>query len=92
MYQINETADLFYIGESPGGSLAHIEFSIVGQLLTIFHTQVSDALKGQGAGQQLVQYVVEYARRNHLQVNLLCSYASSQFAKHPEYQDVLAIK
>jgi uncharacterized protein len=89
MDPIKETVDLFYIGESPEASLAWIEFGILGNVLTIFHTEVTDALKGQGVGQQLVQHVVAYARNNHLKVYPDCTYASGQFKKHPEYQDVL---
>jgi uncharacterized protein len=92
MHPIKEAVDLFYIGESPEASLACIEFGILGNVLTIFHTGVSEALKGQGVGQQLVQYVVEYARKNHLKVYPDCTYASGQFKKHPEYQDVLAAR
>jgi len=90
MHAINEAPNLFYIGDSPDDCLAHIEYKIQGNILTIFHTIVSDTLKGQGIGQQLVSYAVDFARKNGYTVNPVCPYASSQFARNPGYGDILS--
>jgi len=57
--------------------------------MIIEHTEVSEALKGQGAGAQLVHEAVEYARANNIKIIPLCPFANSVFKKKPEYADVL---
>ncbi|MBT2293540.1 N-acetyltransferase [Paenibacillus albidus] len=58
--------------------------------LVIDHTRVSEELRGQGAGEELVRAVVDKAREEGLKIVPLCSYAAHQFNKHAEYQDVLS--
>jgi len=88
---IKETDHQFYIGESPDNVSAQIEYSINGNVLTILSTDVSASLQGQGIGQQLVTYAVEFARKNHLKIIPICPYAKKQFEKHPEFNDVKEI-
>jgi uncharacterized protein len=57
--------------------------------IIIDHTDVSDALRGKGAGKQLVQAAVEYARANQLKILPLCPFAKSVFDKTPDFSDVL---
>ena len=57
--------------------------------MIIDHTEVSDELKGQGVGYQLVHTAVEYARTHHLKIIPLCPFANSVFKKKPEFADVL---
>ena len=60
--------------------------------MIIEHTEVSEELKGQGAGAQLVKEAVEYARSNNIKIIPLCPFANSVFKKKPEYADVLVNK
>lgn len=88
-HQIDESKGMFYIEEN-GHRLAEMTYSKSGTShLVIDHTGVSAALKGQGAGKQLVQAAVEYARAEHLKILPLCSFARGVFEKTPEYTDVL---
>jgi uncharacterized protein len=89
MLEIKTGTHQFYVGDSPENNLAHIEYMMNGYILTILHIDVSDQLQGQGVGQQLVRYVVDFAREKQLQIKPFCSYAHNQFLKHPEYSDVL---
>lgn len=57
--------------------------------IIIDHTEVSEALKGKGAGKQLVTAAVEYARQNGIKIIPLCPFARSVFEKVREYHDVL---
>ena len=57
--------------------------------MIIEHTEVSEALEGQGAGGQLVHEAVKYARANNIKIIPLCPFANSVFKKKPEYEDVL---
>lgn len=71
--------------------LAEMTYSKAGDsLIIIDHTEVSDALRGKGAGKQLVNAAVEYARANHLKILPLCPFAKAVFDKVPEFSDVLS--
>jgi uncharacterized protein len=59
--------------------------------MIIEHTEVSDELKGQNVGYQLVHTAVEYARTHHIKIIPLCPFANSVFKKKPEFADVLYV-
>ena len=80
---------LFYI-EVEGEKLAEMTYSKAGNsLIIIDHTEVSEKLKGQGAGKQLVQAAVSYAREHNIKILPLCPFAKAIFDKTPDYSDVL---
>jgi len=56
----------------------------------IDHTEVSDALRGTGAGKKLVTEAVEYAHMYNLKILPLCPFAKSVFEKTTEFEDVLS--
>lgn len=58
--------------------------------MIIEHTEVSDELRGQNAGYQLVHAAVDYARANNIKIIPLCPFANSVFKKKPEFADVLS--
>jgi uncharacterized protein len=79
----------FFIEEN-GKHLAEMTFSKAGDTrIIIDHTEVSDALRGKGAGKQLVSAAVDYARKNKIKILPLCPFAKSVFDKVKEFQDVL---
>lgn len=57
--------------------------------MIIEHTDVSEELKGQNVGYQLVKTAVEYARAHNIKIIPLCPFANSVFRKKPEFGDVL---
>lgn len=58
--------------------------------MIIEHTDVSDELRGQNVGFQLVHTAVEYAREHGIKIIPLCPFANSVFKKKPEFADVLS--
>ncbi|MDF2678779.1 MAG: acetyltransferase [Bacillota bacterium] len=90
MEVIKRDNNRFYIGENIENVLAEITFVPTGtDKITIDHTYVSDSLKGQGIGQQLVKTVADYARQEDKKIIPLCSYAKRVMTKDEEYRDVL---
>jgi predicted GNAT family acetyltransferase len=80
----------FYL-ERDGQRLAEMTYSVAGETrIIIDHTEVSDALRGTGAGGKLVLAAVEWARAQNKKIIPLCPYAKSVFDKTPGYKDVLA--
>lgn len=88
MYEIKEAHNLFYVGTSPETKVAFIGYAIEDRILTIWHTEVAVALQGQGIAGKLVDYTVEYVRKNNLLINPVCSYTDARFAKNQAYDDV----
>jgi len=71
--------------------LAGMTYSKAGDnLIIIDHTEVSDALRGKGAGKQLVSVAVNYARKKKIKILPLCPFTKTIFEKTPEFSDVLS--
>jgi uncharacterized protein len=88
-FEQKATKGSFFIEEN-GQRLGEMTFSRAGDdVLIIDHTEVSEALKGKGAGKQMVAAAVDYARKNKIKILPLCPFAKSVFDKVKEYQDVL---
>jgi predicted GNAT family acetyltransferase len=88
-FEQKATKGAFFIEEN-GQRLGEMTFSRAGDdVLIIDHTEVSEALKGKGAGKQMVAAAVDYARKNKIKILPLCPFAKSVFDKVKEYQDVL---
>ncbi|KRF42346.1 acetyltransferase [Paenibacillus sp. Soil787] len=87
--EINKAANSFYVGEQDKRD-AELHYVPSGnEIIIVDHTFVSDHLRGQGVGQELVRRVVEFARKERLKIMPLCPFAKSQFDQHKEYDDVL---
>ena len=59
-------------------------------VLTLDHTYVSGALRGQGMARRLVQGAVEWARETNAKIIPSCSYARRTIEREPAWRDVLA--
>jgi predicted GNAT family acetyltransferase len=71
--------------------LAEMTYSKAGEnRIIIDHTEVSDRLRGTGAGKQLVAAAVDYAREHKIKILPLCPFAKSVFDRTPAFQDVLS--
>ena len=72
------------------GNEAEMTYSRAGEkLMIIDHTEVPVVLRGRKVGERLVRQAVEDARRDKFVIMPLCPFAKAQFARHPEWQDVL---
>jgi predicted GNAT family acetyltransferase len=57
--------------------------------MTIWHTEVAEALRGKGLGLELVTRAFQYAKDNALKVDLVCPLANHLVEKHPELRALL---
>jgi predicted GNAT family acetyltransferase len=73
--------------ETPAGT-AYSGYSLVGELLTIKHTEVPQELEGQGIGSRLARGVLEHARTRGLKVVARCPFVSGYMERHPEFDDL----
>jgi uncharacterized protein len=87
--KLNDAKRGGFVLEENGERLAEMGVGIQEENLIVYHTEVSDKLKGQGIGAKLITEMVAYARGNNLKVVPLCPYVHAQFKRHPEqYQDI----
>ena len=88
--KINDNGKGSFFIDEEGDRLAEMVIGVSGNNLTVYHTEVSDKLKGQGIASKLLETMVDYARKHSLKVIALCPYVIVQFKRHPElYSDVL---
>ena len=72
------------------GQLAYLDYRRDADVLTLVHTEVPEALAGQGVGSRLAREALEYARREKLKVLAACSFVAGYVERHPEYCSLLA--
>jgi predicted GNAT family acetyltransferase len=78
-----------FVIEEGGERIAEMALGLSDKNLTVYHTEVSDKLKGQGVASKLLSTMVEYAREHKLKVIALCPYVRAQFERHPDqYSDI----
>ena len=79
----------FYV-EQGGQRVAELAYSRAGRDRAIIeHTEVSDALRGQGVARKLVDAAVAWARASGMRVVPICPYARSVFDRDAALRDVL---
>ena len=79
----------FYI-EQDGEVIAEYSYSMMDDTTMIAnHTGVSAQLRGQGLAMKLVEYAVEYARKNNFKIVPSCSYVRWAHETRPELADVV---
>jgi len=72
------------------GAVAFVTYRLDGGTLALLHTEVPDALAGQGIGSRLARGVLDLARARGLRVVPECSFIASWIDRHPAYADLLA--
>ena len=85
--KIQREKEVFYIGDQAQKE-AYITFTEKDGLVTIEHTIVPEALKGQGIGSALVKEVASYVREKGQKVNASCWFAAKILKANPEYADI----
>lgn len=86
--EANEQGTFFL--EREGSRLATMTYSCFKPwCVTIDSTEVSDALRGQGVGRQLLDALVAWARETNTRVVPVCPWVKAQFEKDPSIRDVL---
>ncbi|MEC7764476.1 MAG: GNAT family N-acetyltransferase [Pseudomonadota bacterium] len=72
------------------GHEAELTYSRASDTLIIAdHTGVPEELKGKGVGQALVEALIADARENGYRIIPLCPFVKAQYARHPEWSDVM---
>jgi uncharacterized protein len=69
------------------GSHAYLEYTLANDVMTITHTKVPPAIRGQGIAAELMRIALLSARAAGWSVKPACSYAVAYMARHPQEPD-----
>ena len=82
--KINKENRGAFVIEENDERLAEMTVAVSGKNLIVYHTEVSERLRGQGTASKLLEAMVAYAKKNDLKVVPLCPFVHAQFKRHPE--------
>ncbi len=82
-----------YVGAIPGlEGEAELTFSRAGEKLVIAdHTFAPDSMRGKGVAGALVERLITDARSEGFKIVPLCPFVKAQYARHPEWADVMHV-
>ena len=72
------------------GHLCHLDYRMLGDVMSLHHTEVPRALEGRGIAAQLVRAAIDHARHAGLRIAADCPYVRSYVRRHPDTHDILA--
>jgi hypothetical protein len=73
-----------------GNAVAFVEYQREDGRIVLTHTEVPEALSGQGVGSTLVRVVLDQLRTDGMRVVSQCQFVTAYVQRHPEYRDLLA--
>jgi predicted GNAT family acetyltransferase len=72
------------------GQTAYLEFEVdESGWMTIWHTEVPEALRGRGIANMLARTALDYARDRNLKVDVICPSTADFIRKNPEYKPLV---
>ena len=71
------------------GHVATLLYTLAGHVLGLVETEVPESLHGTGTGSALVKSALDYAREQHLKVDVTCPFVAGYLQEHPEYSDLV---
>ncbi len=90
MPQVKDNPALGRFEMGSGDGTAFVEYRRAGDRIALLHTEVPEALSGQGVGSKLVRAVLDRIRAEGLKVVPRCEFVAAYVDRHPEYRDLLA--
>jgi hypothetical protein len=71
------------------GQVAYLTYTLSGRVLELLETEVPEALRGKGMASSLAKTALEWARENHMKVDVVCPSVAGYLKTHPEYSDLV---
>ncbi len=90
MSEVRDNPALGRFEVASGGAVAFVEYRRAGDgRIALLHTEVPEALSGQGVGSKLVRGTLDAVRAEGLKVVPRCEFVAAYVERHPEYRDLL---
>lgn len=89
MNEFNDNKELSQYELKTKNGTAFLDYALDGDVISLLHTEVPVADRGQGAAATLVQAALDDARQRDLRVKPICAYVGAFVKRHPEYQDIV---
>jgi predicted GNAT family acetyltransferase len=71
------------------GHVAYLQYTIAGHVLALIHTEIPESLRGTGIASTLAKTALDWARENHMKVDVVCPFVAGYLQTHPEYSDLI---
>ncbi len=71
------------------GRVAYLEYALGAGALQLIHTEVPEALRGQGVASELAKSALDWAREHKVKVDVICESVAAYLKKHREYSDLV---
>tara|TARA_R110002073_G_scaffold72537_1_gene177320 strand:- start:317902 stop:318219 length:318 start_codon:yes stop_codon:yes gene_type:complete len=84
----DETKKRFQI--EVAGSVAFVDYRVVGDQIALIHTEVDPELSGQGAASALVEKILNHIESSGKLILPYCPYVFAYIKKHPEWKRMVA--
>jgi uncharacterized protein len=72
-----------------GGQVATLQYTIAGHVLALLHSEIPEALRGSGVASTLARTALDWARANHMKIDVVCPFVAAFLETHPEYSDLI---
>jgi uncharacterized protein len=90
MLAVRDNRTLMRFEMASGNATAFVEYQRTGDQIVLTHTEVPEALSGQGIGSKLVSGVLDAIRAEGTKVIPQCEFVANFIQRHPGYRSILA--
>ncbi len=80
----NEQTHRFEI--TMNGKVAFTPYNLKDDTIDLYHTEVPEEFRGQGAGTKLALYALNYAKDHHLKINVYCPFITKYIEEHDQWK------
>ena len=92
MLMVSDNPAMHRFEMTSGDAVAFVEYQRVGDQIILTHTEVPEAMSGQGVGSKLVAGVLDKIRSEGAKVVAQCEFVAAFMERHPGYQSLAADK
>ncbi|GGC72308.1 N-acetyltransferase [Siccirubricoccus deserti] len=89
MEEVRDNPAMSRFEMAEGGSTAFVAYRRDGNRMVLTHTEVPEAMAGQGTGSKLVRGVLDHLRSDDIGIVPRCDIVAGYIERHPEYRDLL---
>lgn len=87
---VTDNADEGRYELSVDGQMAVLGYHRRGDTIFLTHTEVPEALEGQGIGSRIVKHALDTARAAGEKVAPWCPFVRAYIDRHPEYEEIVS--